>query len=73
MQGPQDIYFAPDPNAIFKVISVVDPNKAFTLQDQTHKLVINDYAATPNQLFKIFRDNLNYAFVNPATDSALHV
>ena len=73
MQGPQQLLFTPNPETPYKIISAVDPNKCFTLQDNTHKLVITDYHAQPNQLFKIFQNNNKYAFVNPALDAALHV
>ena len=73
MQGPQNLFFTPDPNIPYKIISVMDPKKAFTLHGDAHKLVISDYQGAPNQLFTIFQNNQKYAFVNPATDSALHV
>jgi len=73
MQGPQHLLFTPNPDIPYKIISAVDPNKCFTLQDNTHKLVITDYHAQPNQLFKILQNNNMYAFINPTLDSALHV
>ena len=73
MQGPQHLLFTPNPETPYKVISAVDANKCFTLQDNTHKLVITDYHAQPNQLFKILQNNNKYAFINPALDAALHV
>lgn len=73
MQGPQNLCFTPNPNIPYKIISVLDYQKAFTLQDKTHKLTIADYSAAPNQLFKIFQNNNKYAFVNPNVDGALCV
>lgn len=73
MQGPQNLFFTPDPNIPYKVISVMDNHKAFTLHGNDHKLVIADYHGAPTQLFNIYQNNQKYAFVNPTSYTALHV
>lgn len=73
MQGPQNLFFTPDPTIPYKVISVMDYKKAFTLHGNDHKLVIADYQGAPNQLFNIYQNNQKYAFVNPSLSTALHI
>jgi len=73
MEGPQNLIFTPNPNDPYKIISVLDFQKAFTLRDNDKRLTISDYKGAPNQIFNIFQNNQKYAFVNPATNSALHV
>jgi hypothetical protein len=73
MQGSKHLAFAVDPNINYKIISVLDYNLAFTLQDTTHRLILTAYHGTPNQLFKVFQNNHKYALVNPQLGSALHI
>ncbi|MCB0369156.1 MAG: RICIN domain-containing protein [Bdellovibrionales bacterium] len=73
MEGPQNLFFTPNPEIPYKIISVMDPHKAFTLHGNNNKLVISDYTAAHNQLFKVYQQNNRYAFVSPQIDSALHV
>lgn len=73
MEGPQNLFFTPDPNTRFKVVSVMDFTKAFTIRPNDKKLTINEYKGTANQLFNIFQNNQKYAFVNPVSSAALHV
>ena len=55
----------------------MDGLKAFTLQENTNKLIIQDYKAAPNQLFNvyIFQNNnqTRYALVNLTSNQALYV
>jgi hypothetical protein len=73
MQGPQNLSFAADPNINYKVISALEPTMSFTLQDNTHRLILTTYHGAPNQLFKIYQNNNKYALVNPQLISALHI
>ena len=73
MQGPQNLFFTPDPNLPYKVINAADNKKCFTLNGNEHKLVLNDYTGAPNQIFNVYQNNQKYAFVHPGTNTALHV
>lgn len=73
MQGPQNLFFTPNPSTPYKIVSVMDQKKAFTVQDHTQKIIVNEYNGAHNQLFKILHNNHKYAFVNPISDSAIRV
>ena len=55
-------YFNPIPNTPYRVLSVLD-NKAFTVQQGTNKIVLQDYTNAPNQQFLVFNNNGKYALV----------
>ncbi len=61
MQNP-NLYFAPQPIALYKIVSVIDQNKAFTISRE-QKLVLGDFTGSPNQNFHVYVNNGKYAFV----------
>ena len=69
----QQLMFQPDPHCPYKIVSVIDGHKAFTLQEKTNKLTIQDYKAAPDQIFHIYFNNGRYAFVNFVANFALSV
>lgn len=75
MEAQQHLYFEPCPTIPYKIVSVMDGQKAFTLQEGTNKLIIQNYKAAPNQLFNVYIYNNNnqvrYALVNLSTNQAL--
>lgn len=77
MEATQQLYFEPCPTIPYKVVSVMDGLKAFTLQEGTNKLILQDYKAAPNQLFNVYVFNNNnqtrYALVNLTTNQALWI
>ena len=73
METTTPAYFNPIPNQAYKIVSVLDGRKAFTLQNGTNNLILSDYTGTPNQNFHVFNNTLKYAFVSLAQSIALHI
>lgn len=77
MEAQQQLYFEPCPTIPYKIVSVMDGKKAFTLQENTNKLIIQDYKAGPNQLFNVYifhnNNQTRYALVNLVSNQALWV
>ena len=71
MQAGQGVFFNPDPNTFYKVVSVINANKALTA-NPGQKLVISDFTGADTQKFHIYLNNGKYAFVSP-TNTALYV
>jgi hypothetical protein len=70
MQGT-NVYFNPDPNTFYKVVSVIDGNKSLTISSE-QKLVLGDFTGADSQKFHVYLNNGKYAFVSP-NNSALFV
>lgn len=70
MQG-QNVFFNPEPNSFYKVVSVMDGNKVFTVTEG-QDLKLNDYTGADSQKFRVFLNNGKYAFV-AANSTALRV
>lgn len=60
----QPLFFNPQPTQKYKILSVLDGRKAFTLQPNTHNLIIQDYTNSPSQIFNIYINDKTYAFVS---------
>ena len=58
------VYFNPQPSKFYKVVSVLDGNKALTLTAE-QKLVISDFTGSDSQKFHVYLNNGKYAFVTP--------
>ena len=71
-QPPQDIFFDPNPNVAYKIVSVMNGNMCLTVKKGgKHALKIDDYKAKDNQTFKVFNNQGRYAIIND--NAALHV
>lgn len=55
--------FTPVANTDYRIISVLDYNKAFTIVANQNKLTINDYKGDATQKFKVFQNGNKVAFV----------
>jgi hypothetical protein len=71
MQGTQNVFFNPEPNVFYKVVSVADGNKAFTISP-SQELKLQDFSGADNQKFHVFLNAGKYALVS-STNAALHV
>lgn len=61
MQNP-NINFTPQPITLYKIVSVIDQNKAFTI-NRDQKVVLGDFTGAENQRFHVYINNGKYAFV----------
>ena len=58
-------YFKPEPNTLYKILTVLDGNKCLSIHTGLNKLAIQDYVNNaPNQQFHVYNNNGKYAFVN---------
>ncbi len=73
MQSNTPVFFNPIPNQAYKIVSVLDGKKAFTLQNGTNNLILTDYTGSPSQNFNVFNNNFKYAFVSIGQSVALHI
>ena len=51
----------------------MDHNIAITIEKQSSMVMVANYISAENQNFKILHQNSKYAFVNPASNSAICV
>ena len=71
MQG--QIFFQPSPTVTYKIVSVLDGNKTFTLQPGTNKLILQDFNNLDTQKFHVYLNNGKYAFVSTHQQNGLHI
>jgi len=64
MQTQAPLYFNPIPTQSYKILSVLDGRKAFTIQSGTNNLIIQDYTGLPTQNFNVYIKDKTYAFVS---------
>jgi len=64
MEATSSIFFNPLPTQTYKIVSVLDGRKAFTIQPESSKLILQDYNASPSQIFNIYINKKTYAFVS---------
>ena len=64
MQTQPPLYFIPIPTRTYKILSVLDGRKAFTIQPGTNNLIIQDYTGSPSQNFNVYINDKTYAFVS---------
>lgn len=64
MQTQAPLFFNPLPTQTYKIVSVLDGRKAFTIQPGTNNLIIQDYTGSPSQNFNVFINNKTYALVS---------
>lgn len=67
----QNVFFNPDPSTFYKILSVMDGTKAFTV-NQAQELKLQDFTGSDSQKFHVYLNNGKYAFVAP-NNSALYV
>jgi hypothetical protein len=73
MQANNPAFFNPSFNQNYKIVSVLDAKKSFTLQKDTKHLILQDFTGASNQLFHIYHNNSRYAFVELTDGVALHI
>jgi hypothetical protein len=64
MQSQTSLYFNPLPTQAYKILSVLDGRKAFTIDSGTSNLIIQDYTGLPTQNFNVYINDKTYAFVS---------
>lgn len=67
----QNVFFNPDPNTYYKIVTVMDANKVIGV-GPSQELKLQDYTGADNQKFHIYVNQGKYAFVAP-NSTALHV
>jgi hypothetical protein len=73
-QNNTQLFFEPNPDVLYKVLSVLDGNKSFTInQGGNHNLLLDDYKGTDNQTFHVYQQNGKYVLVSVFGNAALHV
>jgi hypothetical protein len=55
--------FKANPNKQYRVVSVIDRSKGFTIDPQSHKLIIKTFSGEPSQRFNIHQENNKFAFL----------
>lgn len=65
--------FTPVANTDYRIISVLDHNKAFTIIANQNKLTISDYKGDASQKFKVFQNGNKVAFVVQSNNQGLCV
>ena len=73
MEEPTQVFFNPSLTQNYKILSVIDGNKCFTIQPDTNKLILQDFTGAPGQNFHIYNNALKYAFVDLTQGVALHI
>ena len=64
MEASNALLFNPVPTQAYKIVSILDGRKAFTIQTGTNNLLLQDYTGIPSQNFNIYLNNKTYAFVS---------
>ena len=67
------VFFNPIPNQSYKIVSVMNGNKVFTLQNDTNNLILSEYTGVLTQKFQVFNNNFKYAFASLAKNMVLHI
>ncbi len=57
------IDFIPDNNITYKIVTALNPNKAFTVSKTEGKLVVSDYVGDDSQRFKIVKNGGKFSFI----------
>lgn len=68
-------HFVPQINTLYRVVSVKEPSKAFTVIQGKHrfKLCISEYLGDPSQKFTFFTQGNKFAFVSQSSNTALYI
>ena len=69
------LHFVPVPNTVYRIVSVKDTNKAFTVTKGHHgqKVYVSDYTGDAAQKFTFGFQGNTLAFVAQATNTALYI